>query len=257
MKLIITAMVICSSVWAKAFCLPTPVQSDVKNPVAFFETFVESLTHSKILIVARRGGSASQAIAFRNSMLQQAKDLDCARRQIEPFKNSPDRIISSASERAATAYDELAKTVTLIVEASDQQSGKKKPGKVGLVPDLNDLQMLMESNWDLLMKASAAATVTVLEPATDEGKAHLRITDQLRRELLKKLVSTFGNDIVEGLKVGRTKSTASPAIVAGFLASNEFLSENEGRRDSHWARERVSRLPKPVASRRTLQLPLS
>lgn len=159
-------------------------------------------------------------------MIRAVQDLECARKEIEPFKNSPNQLIRAASLDAATAYDELAKTMTLIVEASGRTKARKpKAGRA--TPDLVDLQMVLESDWNLLMKASTTATMAMMEPATEQGRAHLRITDQQRETLLKKLAGTFGQDIGSGLNVERTRATASPAIVAGFLANKELPSANE------------------------------
>lgn len=217
MRVIIAAMVICSSVWASMICLVPLGKSDTQNPISFFDTFVDSLVHSKIQ------GAPSRS-AFRASMLRMVQDLECARKEIEPFKDSPNQLIRAASADAATAYNELAKTMTLIVEVSERSKTKKpKPG----TPDLADLQMMLESEWDLLMKASTTATMAMMEPATEESGAHLRITDQQRQALLKKLASTFGQDIAAGLNVERPRATASPAIVAGFLANKKLPSANE------------------------------
>jgi hypothetical protein len=148
-------------------------------------------------------------------------DFECANSQVSPFVTSSNEAIKTSAKGAALVF-------SLLVDLQDKSVAEHKAAldsiaegklKLGSVLERQaELAAAYDEAWKLLIPAVIASIYAVVEVEPATGlMSRLGLTGAQRDDILKKLHSTFGNDVTGGMRTGQLPLSAAAAALYQVL----------------------------------------
>ena len=204
-------------------CTPPVVQPE--SPYGYISSLVEALSYGKSSIdriVAEDFGneklSSLDGLALHLFNLKLGKaDYECAASQVLPYTESPNETIKTSAAGVAWVFLRLAElneksVVQLTALLNEAGEGKLKLGTA--LEKRAEMGKSYDDTWKLLVPAVIMATYAVVEkdPSTDRLSG-LAMTTAQRDTILHKLLSTFGDEIAQGMQAGQPSMVGAGAAL--------------------------------------------
>jgi hypothetical protein len=224
--LLLTVGALLHSVALAGVCPPPTVQKE--SPYHYLLSLTDALSHAKSgLDRTSPAGLGSRATDFDLLFgLKLGKgDFECAKAQVSPYVTSSNEAIKTSAQGAALVF-------SLLVDLQDKSvaehkafldaaaEGKVKPGTT--LERHAELAASYDEAWKLLITAVIASTYAVVEVEPATGlMSRLGLTRVQRDEVLKKVHSTFGDEVKRGMKAGQLPLVAAAAALYQVLGDPE------------------------------------
>lgn len=225
-RLLFLAVAVASAPHATALagvCQPPTVQK--QSPYHYLVSLSEALGYAKSGLdrSSPTGLGSSKPSDFDLLFgLKLAKaDFECAKEQVVPYGTSSNKAIKTSAQGATLVFALLVDLEQRSIEEyktllDAAAGGNLKRGT--MLERQAELAVKYDEAWKLLITAVIASTYAVveLEPATGR-MSRLGLTRTQRDEVLKRLHSTFGDDVKGGMKAGQLPLMAAAAALYEIL----------------------------------------
>jgi hypothetical protein len=222
------------------FCLPSTSslagdclvpEAHPDSPHAYLLTLIDALGMAKAASDRLNDQLTPKADALANStqlMLNlklSNSDFLCATQFVAPYKVSSVQPIRTSAEGSETVFTALVSVqeqhIALIKKLWNEPHPESQTGSY--MEALTTLGAKADDLWKTLPVAVIAATYAVAEVDPATGKmGRFTLTDAQRNAILKKLVSTFGTSIQQGMQVGQNYTDTSAAALYQFLSDKRW-----------------------------------
>ena len=213
-----SALALCVVPAESAICIPPTVVTD--SPYHYIKSLTDALSYAKdaldrsASLQPRQGGDVDLFVAIKLAKT----DYECARSQVSPYAASTNKAIKTSADGAAFTFDRLAqlsdRTVAEYREVLNSRSEGRQLKQGTLAERQAELAVAYDETWKMLITSATAGTYAVVEENPKTGlMSGLALTRAQRDEILRKLRTTFGDDVTRGLQAGQLPLTASAAVL--------------------------------------------
>jgi hypothetical protein len=201
-----------------ALCYPPKVEAE--SPYPYLLTLADSFSYANDAIGR---GNAPNATDGGDEIFQSLvvfkkvkADFECAASQVAPYAKSSNEYISKSAELIGLTFLTLADYQEEIINdfkvALDAGPAGFKRGT--FIERQAQRAASIDDTWKQLVPAAIMATYSVIELDAATGRmSRLALTSKERDEVLRRLRSTFGNDVTKGMKGGQIALVAAAASV--------------------------------------------
>lgn len=226
----VVAFALARSVAQAGPCMPPTVQKD--SAYHYLASLAEAMSYAKSgqdrSNPANSGVKAEgsvDAYAFMLGLKLGKVDFECAGSQVSPYVTSSNRAIETSAKSAAMVFSRLGNLHEQSVAEEKAfldsiGSQKVKPGT--FLERQAVLGASYDEVWKMLVMAAIAGTYAVVEVEPKTGlMSGLALTRAQRDEILKKLRSTFGDQVTKGMKAGQTSLVAAASVLYQVVGDPE------------------------------------
>jgi hypothetical protein len=210
----------------------------IANPVCAGESFSYMSDVIQCLGISYKAQSPSRDLtkaesptAMMRMMISNRNDMQLAANIIEKYTKSDTELIKQSAEsyhffytRMANIDDECIKYVEDLL--NDPNASLAKPGTQA--KKLGEITARGDELWSMFTDASMLAIYTIVDINRPEnGKVNrLKINNDERQQLIRRLDTIFGNQIKGGVKVGQKPVIGSASFFYSFLKKSGWKSSD-------------------------------
>jgi len=207
-------------------CMPPTVVKD--SPYQYIKSLTDALSYAKealdrtTSLQPRQGGEVDLFVALKLAKT----DYDCARSQVAPYTASTNQAIKTSADGTAFTFEQLAqlsdRTVAEYREVLNARSEGKQLKQGTLAERQAELAVAYDETWKMLIPSVTAGTYAVVEQNPKTGlMSGLALTRPQRDEILRKLRTTFGDNVTRGPQAGQSSLTAAAGILYEVIGNQK------------------------------------
>lgn len=222
---LVTTFLLFSGSSEAALCFPPSVEKE--SPYHYLLALSNAFGYAKDAISRNEEPSTDttqETLRLLYAFKLAKGDYECAAQQMAPYAESSSETISKSAKWIGTIFLMLAEFQDEAVQdmKATIDAGPTKFKEGTFLERQAEWATSIDNTWKLLVPACIAATYSVIEKDPATGlMSRLSLDPKERDDVLRKLRSTFGEEVTKGLKAGQISLVAAAASVYEVVGNQQ------------------------------------